>query len=319
MQEFVCYQAIDAKIKNRKNILLKLAELERKYTHKQLHRGELEVELDRLIVAEIEKMMHYLSAGYRDFFRLFLRQFDIHDVQLIFRTLIKDERNIDVSKYFIHSEKYTKINYPKLLEAKNIDEFSKVLKGTIYHQTLDSMSHEDVCTREWHVEMKVSTTYYKMLFDKTELLDDKDEAIAKRILGLKIDRLNIEWIYRAKRYYSISDQEILIYTLGGGYHLTYTRLKQLIYTNDIEHFRQLANKYMNCEIFGIKDNLLEKRLDRIFYGELNKKQNKDGIGHLIGHIYKLQIELADIISTAEGVRYSLTRDEIKPYLVSTIV
>ncbi len=150
---------------------------------------------------------------------------------------------------------------------------------------------------------------------KVESFEEDDIEIAKRILGLSIDRLNLEWIYRAKKHYNISDEEILIYSQPKGYRLSYIRLKKLIYASSVEQFQMLANKYMNADLFGHEDNLLEKRLDKMFFASLDERQNKNGIGRVMGYIYKLELVLADITAVAEGLRYGISTEEIKKYLV----
>ncbi|OON90232.1 MAG: hypothetical protein ATN33_03525 [Epulopiscium sp. Nele67-Bin001] len=330
------YQALDVKIQSRKHILFipdllgfkkqndlfnylrkkpGYKEYLEKYDQQELHRGDLEVALNHLMVNEMEKMMHFMDGSYREFFKLMLKRYELHDLQLILRALVTGEDTQNVSKYFIHSKKYTKIDFARLVQVNSLAEFTKILKGTIYYDTLKTMEEEDIYNREWHFEMKVSATYSNLLYKKVESFEEDDIEVAKRILGLNIDRLNIEWIYRAKKYYNISNEEILVYSQPKGYKLSYTRLKKLIYTTDVEQFKKLANKYMNDDLFEAGDNLLEIKLDKLFYVSLNEKQNKNGIGRVMGYMYKLELILEDITAVAEGLRYNISPEEIKKYLV----
>ncbi len=329
------YQALDSKIQSRKHIL-NIPDLLAFRTHEEffeylkhkpgyeeflseanqdLHRGDLEVALNKLMVNEIEKMMHFMDGSYREFFVLFLKRYEVHDLQLILRTLITGDSTEDVTKYFIHSKKYSHIDFDKLLHVSSLDEFTKALRGTIYYDTLRTMEADDIYQREWHFEMKVSTVYSNMLYKKAKNFAEDDEEVAKRILGVNIDCLNLEWIYRAKKNYNITNEEILLYSQPKGHRLSYARLKNLIYTTQVEQFKALANKYMQEDLFGDEDTLLERRLDKIMIATIDEKQNTNGIGRVMGYIHKLELLLRDIIAVAEGLRYSLTADEIKKYLV----
>ncbi len=198
------YQALDSKIQSRKHIL-NIPDLLAFRTHEEffeylkhkpgyeeflseanqdLHRGDLEVALNKLMVNEIEKMMHFMDGSYREFFVLFLKRYEVHDLQLILRTLITGDSTEDVTKYFIHSKKYSHIDFDKLLHVSSLDEFTKSLRGTIYYDTLRTMEADDIYQREWHFEMKVSTVYSNMLYKKAKNFAEDDEEVAKRILVL---------------------------------------------------------------------------------------------------------------------------------------
>ncbi|OOB77384.1 MAG: hypothetical protein BEN19_01990 [Epulopiscium sp. Nuni2H_MBin003] len=339
MSEFVSYQALEAKIRARKRILLhpsefrKLLELSNTnqildyifkkeaykkfvdYSIKDMHRDDFEIVLEKAIVAEIEKMIGFMSGVYKDFFLCILQRYELHDLNLILRAVIKDELKDKISKYFIHSEKYSSIDFNKLLHARTIEEFTSLLKGSIYYATMISTNKDGILFREWHLEMKTSELYYSILIKKANKLDEADKKIATRLVGEKIDRLNIEWIYRAKKYYDVSNEEILIYSLGKGYKLSYTRMKNLCYTEDLEKFKLLANKYLNYTVFEANNDLLEKRLDKMLYEKSTKNASK--IGNLLSYIVSLETIQEDIIAIIEGKRYDLPDIEIKKYLVST--
>lgn len=286
----------------------------------ELHRMDLEVILDRYVVREIENMLHYFSGAYKDFFKVFLMEYDILDIELILRTIVRDEELDEMDRYFVHSDKYSECNYDKLLGCKNVSQFIEGLKGTNYYNVLKTMTQDDVTKREFHMEMKLYILFYKTLMEKAAKLKPMDYEIAKKVIGTKIDFINVQWIFRATKYYHISSEEILIYSLPFGYKLTYQKLKDLSYSKNLVEFQKNAEKYLGCEIFNMtEDAYLEQAIDRHFYKAISSSNTQvENIATALGYIYTLDIEVKDLIALIEGVRYTLPEGEIKKYLVHTI-
>ena len=67
------------------------------------------------------------------------------------------------------------------------------------------------------------------------------------------------------------------------------------------------------------DAFLDCHTDRYLY-KVSRVANKDNesIAASLAYIYTLSIEVKDLISLTEGVRYALTESELKKYLVHTI-
>lgn len=343
MNAYASYNAINSKLHTRKKTLLTRADwnkvldyttvgqftefLKKRYGYNihleqnkvdEIHRGELEVMLQSYVVFEIEKMLHYFSGPYKDFIKMLLLQYDIYDLQLILRAIAREESINDLQRHFVHSKKYTDVTYDKLIASQTVTQFVEALKGTIFYEDLKTITQEDVIKREFHMEMKLHILYYKILMKKAEKLNAKDYAIVKKIIGLKIDCLNIQWIYRATKYYDISREEIMIYSLPGG-NISYNGLKKLVYAKSSNEFEQLATKYLGKDVFSTRgDTLLERNMDTVIFENIHKISEEDSIALLLRYIFVLEIEVEDLIAVTEGIRYGLDKDEIKKYLVYTI-
>ena len=345
MNPFASYRAINTKLYAKKRTLLsqtewmKVAQLKKvsqvvEFLKKRegyknlmamnkeydLHRSDLEIVLDRYMVSEIEDMLHYFSGSYKEFFKTYLMEYEISDLNLILRSITSNEDMTNMERLFVHSEKWGKVDYKKLLGCKNVLQFVEALKGTSYFMALKTITQEDLTKREFHMEMKLYMLFYSELIEKATHLNAKDEAIAKRIIGTKIDFLNAQWIYRALKYYDISPEEILIYSLRNGNRLGYRKLKNLSYAKDLETFKALAEKYLGYPLF--KDNndmYIDSNTDRYLY-KLVSKINKDdeSIAFSIAYLYKLEIEIKDLVSLTEGIRYAVSEIELSRFLVHNI-
>ncbi|MDF2614953.1 MAG: H+transporting two-sector ATPase subunit [Clostridia bacterium] len=345
MNPFAAYRTINTKLKSRrKNLLLdkewgKVLELKsvsqvtdflkkrpgyknlvNEHRIDELHRTDLEVILERYIVKEIESMLHYFSGAYKEFFKTFLMESEINDLQLLLRSISRNENIDEIERFFTHSSKYGLSIYPKLLGCRTVVQFIEALKGTVYYDALKTMVQEDVIKREFHMEMKLYILFYKELMEKAEGLSPKDKEIARKMIGTQVDFINVQWIYRAIKYYDISPEEILIYSMPFGNKLTYQKLKNLSYVKNLEEFKKLAKKYLSYSLFEEENDAF---LDRVIYKHIYQyimklNDNGESIATSLAYIYTLYIEVQDLIALTEGIRYTLSENELKKYLVHTI-
>ncbi len=345
MNPFAAYRAINTKIHAKRRVLLSKNEWSKVVEYKSmtqmidflkkrdgykelieahkgesLHRADLEMLLDGYVVSEIEEMLHYFSGSYKEFFKTFLMEYEINDLQLILRIILANENLEEAQQLFVHSKKWGIPQYNKLLTCKTVPQFIDALKGTIYYQAVKSISLDDKDKREFHIEMQLYILYYKILMERASKLNKSDAALAKKIIGTRADLINAQWIYRAIKYYDISPEEILIYSLPCGNKLTYRRLKHLSYIKSVEELKKMIQEYLAYPLFEQnEDAFLQCMADRYllkYVSQLGKEG--ESIQAAIAHIYTLQIEVNDLIALTEGVRYALLENELRKYLVHII-
>lgn len=279
-------------------------------------RVNLETALSKFRKIEIENLLHYFSGDYKEFLKTFLMEEEINDLSLILRMLSRGESLEGIKERFVHSDLFTTLDFDDLISLKNIEQLTKKLKGTVYYNGLRNLTSEDALKRDFHIEMKLYVVLYKTLFEAAEKLDKEDMKAAKEIIGLKIDLLNIQWIFRALKYYSISPEEIFIYSLEGGRKIDYDKLRNLCYSKSLDEFKKLVKSYIEYDIF--KDlNDAEIDINVVINSYMfNYLKNKSyhNIGTAISFIYLLDIIINDITSITEGIQYNVPKDKIKGYL-----
>ncbi len=280
----------------------------------RLFRDDLEQLLTRYMVHETEQLLHYFSGPYKDFLKVFLMKFEITDLVSILRKLSRNEELTGIGDHFIHSEAYSKLPFDKLAASKNVEQFIENLKDTPYYTSLKTVTENIGVKREFHSEMKLQILFYKTLMKKAAKLDKKDYHMVMEIIGTRIDFLNVQWIYRARAYYGISPEQILIYSIQGGYRLKPVMLKKLAYSNTMDELEQLANKYMEFKIFG-KEADIKKNLDDGFYAYMESRKNDVSIGKVLWFIYMLDKAIKNLIAVTESIRYRLPKEQIEKYMI----
>lgn len=282
-----------------------------------LSREELETVLFRFKTLEIENLLHYFSGPYKEFIKTVLMEAEIQDLNLIIRKITKGESLEGIEERFVHSEIYSNLPFNDLITCTSVEQLNQKLKGTTYYNVLSNFHREDVKSREFHIEMKMYMALYKSLLEKAEKLKKDDEKAAKEVLGMRIDSLNIQWIFRAHYYYNLSPQEIFIYSLSGGKVLGYNRMKKLCYAS-IEEFKKLLNDYMKHDIYknlNVAD--INVVIDSYMLDYL-KKSSFNNIGTVLSFIYMLGIIINDLTSITEGIQYKVPKENLMEYLAYKI-
>ncbi len=280
----------------------------------RLFRDDLELLLTRYMVQETEEILHYFSGPYKDFLKVFLTKFEITDLVMILRKVVRNEEASGVSENFVHSVNFSRLPFDKLAGSKNPEQFLENLKGTQYYTSLKTVTDNDEVKREFHSEMKLQLLFYKNLMKKAVKLDKTDYRIVQEIIGTKIDFMNVQWIYRAKAYYDISPEQILVYCIQGGNRLKLNMLKKLVYSKTIDELAQMSNKYMKYKIFGSEADI-KKNLDDGFYTYLDGRRNDMSIGKILWYLYMMDKVIKNMVTVTESIRYKLPKEQMEYYLI----
>lgn len=282
-------------------------------------RDDLESLLLRFKTLEVENLLHYFSGPYKEFIKTMLMEAEIQDLSLILRKIARGESLEEIEQRFIHSKIYSNLPFKEISLSNSFEQAIQNLKGTLYYNGLSNLSKNDALTREFHIEMKMYLVFYKTLFEKAVMLDKEDQKAVKEVAGLKIDLLNIQWIYRAKKYYNISTEEMFNYSLEGGKNIDVLRLKKLCYSKSNDEFNILVHDYLGYDLFkdlndGIDINIV---IDSYMFNFLKRKTYKN-IGTIISFIFLLDTVINDLTSITEGIIYKISKEKLKSYLAYNI-
>lgn len=292
-------------------------------TPEDLDIDKLEVSLKRHIVKQYEKLIHYFNNEYKKFFKILFIRYEIEDLKLYLRAITREENLENIRDFVIYSGKYSKINYEDLSNSKSLEELIYNLKETIYYNSLRAYVDEDSERRMFYMEMSLDRLYFMLLSGQIEKLSNEDRNILRELLGKNVDLLNLQWIYRGLKFYGLSPEELINYTIHSGYYLKYRQIKELCYTKNEEELidRMIDSKY--GFLFDNKDTLeilMERRIERYLYFLFldYKKREKMNIIEPVVFMHLMEYEMRDIISIVEAVRYGLKEEDIKKFLVRRI-
>lgn len=275
------------------------------YSIDKIKRWEFELVLKKQMLTEMDRLTKYLDYDSRNFVDILFMRAEVEDIKLILRAISRKENLSELPQHFLHDSRFEKVSFDKLLSQNNLLDLVAEFKGTVYEEAFRSITEEDLKLREFHAEMNLDAIYFRELRKKAEKLSKEDRDIVQSIIGLNIDLINIQWIYRAVRYYNLMNEEIFNYTLLGGAKLNLKKIKNMIYSDDVMNKTIDFMKSYGINLNPMDDKYLQVSINRYLMKFINdsSKDNPLTIARLIKYMHDAEFEAMDIITILEGIRY----------------
>ncbi len=289
---------------------------------KEMHRRELERTLKKKFIDDYEIIFHYLSGPAGKFLRGLFDKFKIDDLKMLLRTILIEHDLDYLKENLLYLGVHNGINIDELTAIRDYSDLLSAFKNTIFHDTLERFEDRYQDNKNlFPVEMTLDFQYFLRLKKLADKLNKKDFQIVKDLLGTQVDLLNINWVYRIKRFYDLSSEEILNYTLPFHYRLKEEDLRSLARVDDADEIFDLLSGTTYDKVFTALKRDRSIVFEKYFLSYLLKKARRwvvkgnFNIGTIMGFLFIKEYEIRDIITIVEGVRYSLSADEIHDYII----
>ncbi|KPU46246.1 V-type ATP synthase subunit C [Oxobacter pfennigii] len=285
-----------------------------------VHRGRLETVIKANQIKNMKKLNHFFIDGYREFYKSLFMRYEIEDLKSILRGIKTHSESLENNAPNINLGLYSNVNVQALLESKNTRDFINNLKGTIYYDYLRPLLQGNNEINLFNAGMTLDTAYFDVSFKSLELLTKEDRMAVENIYGVMADLLNIQTIYRGLKFYNLPPEELFNYTIYFGKVFNRNHIKELCYAKSLEEFQKKVHSSKYNFLFDHDNNrdiFMERRILRYQYYNLksqNKKSSMD-ISRVMIYTMLLEMEIRDIISVIESVRYGMPLDEGKKFLI----
>lgn len=289
----------------------------------KMHRDEIEVVLKEGLVKCTDRIMHYFNGQHKEFFKCFYIKHEIVDLKTAARLIYIDKDFKDLRSNLVFAGKYKYIDMDKVVQASNINQLVEALKGTIYYPFLKNTTDENANSSLYRIEMSLDRAFFTILEQAAAKLPKEDKMIIEELIGSYVDMLNLRWIYRGKKYYNLSNEEVFNYSIINGYVFNYKKLKDFCYAGSEDDFIKMALETPYGFMFKAdsdSDIYMERRMNRFLYFRYKGKMKKYSlsIAAVLAYLELIEFEIRDIISMIETVRYEMNYEEGKKYLIKAI-
>lgn len=275
------------------------------------------------LINYMDKLMHYFTGEYRDFFKCFYIKYEIYDLKKIARLIHIDKDFKKTKENLIFAGKYKYINVDQIIKSKSMEELIRGLEGTIYYPFVENLIDGNKEENLFRFEMALDRAYFTIVEDKLKKLSKADRDAFYKLYGCYIDMLNIQIIYRGKKYYKLSPEEIFNYTISRGYKYNYSGIKRLCYLGSDDEFKEEVKGSPYGFIMKgdtLQDIYMERRINRYMYFKLKSAKGRfnNDITTVLAFLEFIEFQVRDIISIIEKNRYEMDVEETKNYLIKTI-
>lgn len=283
----------------------------------EIHRGDLEIILYRAMIADALKIAGYLHGWEKAFYRYVYRKQEVEDLKKMFRALQTGKGLKEINRKTLFISRYSKIDFNVSLEATNAMELVETLKKTKFYALLKPLLRKDNSIDLFAAEMALDSYYFSRMYHQiNDRMSGADKKVMLKSFGYDVDFRNMLWIYRSKKYYNLSKERVFTYLIPGGYRLKRKQLVQLVEAKDGDAVMAMLKKGFYGRIIdfdsGHWGNGFFKYVS--YLHRYNIRQNAYTIAPMVEYIFLKEIEIVNLTTTIEGVRYKIDPDKMTSFV-----
>lgn len=284
----------------------------------RLHRGDIEKILIQSLYQDYTKIYRFCSLEQRKFLQLYLKRYEIDLINYCFRIVINhyaEPFDLNYKKPFF--DRYSQISIEKLITSRTTDELVENLNGTEYYAPLKKLRDSQTVTL-FDYDLTLDLYYFSTIWkERKKVLKKKELEIFTRDCGSKIDLLNLQWIYRAKRYYEMAPADIYSLLVPIHYKISTDLVKELVESSNKEEFYSAMRKtsYSRHYDFDQKLTIEQMYADCLYHlYTVDRRRNPYSIATINTYLFLKEEELKKLTTALECIRYSLTPSETLAYV-----
>jgi len=254
----------------------------------------------------------------------FLEKYEIENLKTALR-IREGHRDLGEMKYMVRRQLPHSLPYQAIAEAGSLEEAVSYLHGSPYLAAINAV-FDDYREKKtlFPVEINLEIDYYRRLKEKVAALGKRDRAIARKLVGLEIDRKNLAWLIRLKFYYDVPTGDLFEYNIPGGYRMTDDRLRASFKAESIKDVLNLAleKSFKNASEILMRGEELSKLylLEIILWNyQISEAKRTLGgfpftIGTVLSYLILKRTEIRNIITILNGKVYRMDKAAIESHL-----
>ena len=285
------------------------AELFQNVGEDMLHRSGVERRLWLSLFRDFDKLYRFGSVKQKRFIRMYFGHYEVKLVKECLQAVLGGHAaGYEFALYEDLIRKYAKIDIMKLSRSRDIGDFIENLKGTSYYSILKRL-YDSGQARAVDYETAIDMRYFvNMWRQKDKVLSREECGIVERTFGSRIDMLNVDWIYRAKKYFDMAPKEIYRLLIPIRYRLSAEEMKKLVEASTLQEFTAVERE--TCygptvrayvEQTGSLLEALAKFLRHIYLKEA--RNHPYSIAPINTYLFLKEQEIARIIYIIESTHY----------------
>lgn len=281
-----------------------------------IHRETVEHAIVYSGYRQFDKIYKFASLEQRKYLKI---HFMLYEVEMIKRAIRKSnspyitkEQNQFIEQIF---GKYSEINFEELFKAMTFSEIVKGLEGSIYYEPLKQVL--DLGGKEaFDYELTLDMFYFRYVWKKRRTYFKGSELRAvSDIIRTEADILNLMWIYRAKKFYNMTQGQIAAMIIPIYHRVKKEQMIRLVETHDIAELKTAIvntkyGRFLTAESFD------EMRMDKICKELIKRIYDKYyriepySMAVMSSYLRDKREEMNKLITIVECIRYGYKKDDI---------
>lgn len=285
------------------------------------HRGNIEKILVQSLFEDYTRLYRFSDMKQKELLKIFMKRYEADLIRYCLRIVFNNYKipfDLNYKKPFF--DKYSDIRIDRLVTSSNIGSLVDNLKGTEYYDSLAQIRDSGAATL-FDYELALDLYYFSTMWKNRKKVSNKDDVeILTKNLGVKIDLLNLQWIYRAKKYYHMTAPDIYTLLIPIHYCLLDEQLKAIVEAPSMEEFFRVLNttsygrKYQFDEQHNV-ECMENQCLKQVFMTAVRNQPYS--MASLCGYLFLKEQEIDKITTVLECIRYGLSERETLQYILDS--
>ena len=273
------------------------------------------------VYRDFSKLYRFANVEQRKFLALYFKRYEVSVIKECLNTVF-DHRavvlNLSIFDQFFN--KHSQLDINLLASSRTIEELIANLKGTEYYAPLSQLADIERPTL-FDYEMTLDLYYFAQMWkDRSKVVTKRDLEELTAAWGSKFDMLNLQWIYRSKRYYHMTSAQIYALLIPVHHRLKKDVVKALVEAENMSAFSQLLEQtYYAKRYDSFKVDTLESMYAAIMKHILSSESRQDpySVATIYSYLYHKEHEVNRLIIALECVRYRISADEAMQHIAKT--
>lgn len=288
-----------------------------------IHRGEVEPYLYDSIYWGFIRIYRFANQEQKKYLDLYFQRYEIFIIKRYFHRMEDHKEydpsfgNRDFDRFF---RRHTQLNLEKLTAARNMEELIRNLQGTVYYSPLQHLREQREFS-SFDYEMALDMSYFTRIWKSLDkvLKGDGLESLTKAY-GSKFDLLNLDWIYRSKKYYRLNEGQIYDMLIPVHYRLKNSELVAMVGAAGTEEFGNiLAGTYYGDKFRQMTPETLEEMYVIIMKYVLTREARNHpySAATIYSYLYKKEHEIDKVTTAIECIRYHMDSTTTYQYILKS--
>lgn len=282
------------------------------------HRRHVEKVLYQSLYDDYTRIFRFAGMEQKRFLKIYWKRYEIDLINYCLRIVFNHyDKPFDLEYKKEFFDKYSQISIDKLMTSKTVDELIDNLRDTEYYAPLEKLKDSESATL-FDYDLALDLYYFSTMWRRNKrVMNQKERDLFTRDCGTKIDLLNIQWIYRAKKYYHLLPPDIYSMTIPIHYRLNVDDFKRLVEAPTVEEFRhQMEETYYGKRYRYMEVSTMERMYKEILESlyRADRRRNPYSIATINTYLFLKEEEIYKLTTALECIRYGLSKGETLGYL-----
>ncbi|MFV0479623.1 MAG: V-type ATPase subunit [Anaerorhabdus sp.] len=285
-----------------------------------VHRGQLEALIRMDLFDRFSSLMRYVDRDRVPFYRYGIIDQEIRQLLVCIRSLLSQDKLSFIVNVPSHLSKQSTFKIEKLTKVSSYEEILEVVKGTIYESVLRRYQTATLDNFDFNsCESELRKVYLELVLSQIDQgFTGQQRNKVKDIFLSREELMNVQKIYRMKKYFNYGPEKIKRLIHSERAHLSKKEINDLIETVPADEFliwlkKTNYRKYIDDSQFLYIEYHMKKILYVMDKQKMRFSTNPDLV--VLAYMMISEMEIQNIVDIIEGVRYRIPSDKIARYLI----